>query len=461
MSTEHRTTIELLQDEIGESAGPDLVVAVEALSDEQIGDLAERVLAQPIVPRGSPASTEVWPLIGARASTFTAGGSNAGFVETAGAAGINLFAAIDPRSAGTGRFSNSLLRALLYSHGLVVEDPLALACDMYVGTRTEMRGVVRTAIHSAVESLVEVAPLFEAGIVQSFFGRESDAAAGDTARFIAAEIDRDDSSFDVSMIWEAFESDYVAQLHPRLQQVWREIQAGNRSPSLDAIRDAAQADVEMVSTFIEVVTQIRPRSVVDNAIDVVAEAVADAEALGGRFDLLCPTSLFAKLLFVGDSDPVHALRVRELARVEIPTIENLLVEDVIAIRQTSDAFALWRTRLSLGLERAHALRDQLGPSVDTFELVGEVLTDARSGLFREFERSSTLRARLAEPLQFVAGALGGAAGGVAGGLGGAAVGASAAVLPPVLARFVRGQDAVPTFLRRRYMLFEPTALHHD
>jgi hypothetical protein len=32
--------------------------------------------------------------------------------------------------------------------------------------------------------------------------------------------------------------------------------------------------------------------------------------------------------------------VRELARIEIPAIESLLVEDVVAIRETSDAFSL-------------------------------------------------------------------------------------------------------------------------
>jgi hypothetical protein len=110
--------------------------------------------------------------------------------------------------------------------------------------------------------------------------------------------------------------------------------------------------------------------------------------------------------------------------------------------------------LSLGLERAHRLREELGTSVDTYEAVADVIAQARSGLFREFERTSTLRSRLAPPLQFVAGALGGAAGGAAGGVAGATVGAAAVTVPPLLARIVRGREAAPAFLRRHYLLFE-------
>lgn len=448
------TTIDLLEAEVGEVAGPDLAARVRGLSPDGLDALAQRVLAKPLRPSALPPASEVWPLVGARSSTFTAGGSNPGFVETAGAAGINLFAAVDPRSAGTGRFSNSLVRALLYSHGLVVEDPLALACDMYTGTRAELRAVARTAVEAGVDSLVEIAPLVKAGVVQTFFGRDSDATAEDAVAFITAEVDRDGAPFDADAIWETFESEYISQLHPRLQGVWREIRAGNRSPSLDGIEEAARADAEVVETFVDVVAQIRPRGVVDNAIGVVAEAIADAHAVGGRYDLLCPTSLFARLLFVGEPDPVHALHVRELARLEIPAIENLLVEDVVAIRQTSDAFALWRTRLSLGLERASRLRQDVDPRVDAYQAVAEVMADARAGLFREVDRSLTLRARLAQPLQFVAGALGGAAGGAAGGITGATIGTAAVTLPPLLARLVRGHDPIPGFLRRHYLLFE-------
>lgn len=452
MST--RTSLQLLEDAVGEPAGPDLAARLHLLSVEKIDELAQRVLEEPLRPAEVPSDTEIWPLIGARTSTFTAGGSNRGFVETAGAAGINLFAAVDPRSVGTARFSNSLLRALLYSHGLVLEDPLALAADMYLGTRAELRAVARTAVQAAAESLCEIAPLLRHGVVQTYFGRPSDETAEDAANFISSELARDDKAFNLDSVWEAFEADYVSQLHPRLQEIWRDVRGGNRSPSLEAIEEAAQADHELVETFVEVVSSIRPQAVVDNAVDVVAEAIADAQALGGRFDILCPTGLFARLMFAGDPDPVQALRVRELARVEIPTIENLLVEDVVAIRETSEAFALWRARLSLGLDQARRLREELGGEGDAYAAVAEVMADARSALDGEFERSTTLRTRLARPVQFVAGALAGAGGGATAGLAGASIGAAAATAPPLIARLVRGRDSSPGFLRRHYMLFE-------
>lgn len=64
-----------------------------------------------------------------------------------------------------------------------------------------------------------------------------------------------------------------------------------------------------------------------------------------------PSPLLAKLPFVGTPDPTHELRLHELSRIDVPGIQQLLVGDV-RIRQASEAFALWRTRLSLGLKRA-------------------------------------------------------------------------------------------------------------
>jgi hypothetical protein len=448
------SSLELLEQATGEQARPDLAARFRLLSEQELADLVERVLEQPLRPSTTPAENEVWPLIGARTSTFTAGGSNEGFVGTAGAAGINLFAAVDPRSAGTGRFSNSLLRALLYSHGLTVEDPFALAAHMYIGTSSALRQTARLLVEAAVDSICEIAPLLRRGVVQTFYGRDSDETAVSVAALIGSAIKRGESGFDDESVWRTFEEEYVSQLSPGLQETWRQIRSGNPDPPIEPIEEAARADVEVVETFVEVVTSIRPQAIIDNAIGVVAETVADSKALGGRFDILCPTRLYAQLMFVGEPDPVHSLRVRELARVEIPTIENLLVEDVISIRQTSEAFALWRARLSLGLERAQRLREEAGGRIDSYAAVAEVLADARSVLFDEFARSSTLRSRVARPIEFVAGALGGAAGGAAGGVAGAAIGATAATLPPIIAHVVAGRDAVPAFLRRHYMLFE-------
>src|SRR4029077_19765382 len=101
----------------------------------------------------------------------------------------------------------------------------------------------------------------------------------------------------------------------------------------------------------------------------------------------CPTALFAQLLFLGSPSPVDTLRVAELARGDGPGIDNLLVEEVVRIRQASDAFNGWRRSLSGALERSHALRREVGEPVDTTSVVAESVADARAALFREAKGS--------------------------------------------------------------------------
>jgi hypothetical protein len=69
-----------------------------------------------------------------RASPFASGGV---YRDAAGPAGLNLNAALNPRFAGTGHFSDGVLRALLYCHGLVIEDsPVGLAAARVVQARS-------------------------------------------------------------------------------------------------------------------------------------------------------------------------------------------------------------------------------------------------------------------------------------------------------------------------------------
>ena len=113
-------------------------------------------------------------------------------------------------------------------------------------------------------------------------------------------------------------------------------------------------------------------------------------------------------------------RSRSALSSPVLNIEQLDVRDMVAIRQGSDAFATWRARLSLGLERAHRLRDELGPGVDLSSAIDEVLADAREELRVEARRSAVFGR--AGWISFVAGALGGAIAGVAGGAPEAALG---------------------------------------
>lgn len=108
----------------------------------------------------------VW--LNLRASTFGLGrpaGSNA----SSGSAGVRLGDSIDPRYAGTGDFSNSVLRALQYCQGLFIEDPLVFGADLYQRTNGETRPVARQAVVAGAVSLVEIAPLVITGVVETFF----------------------------------------------------------------------------------------------------------------------------------------------------------------------------------------------------------------------------------------------------------------------------------------------------
>jgi hypothetical protein len=129
---------------------------------------------------------------------------------------------------------------------------------------------------------------------------------------------------------------------------------------------------------------------VDNTVEIVASALDDLRRLGSRHDVLCTSPLFARLLFLGTPDPVSQLRVRQLARTPVPSLDRLDVADVVSIRVHAEAFALWRARLSSGLERVHQLRDELGPDVDVAAVVAETLEDARQHVLHEAHRSQVL-----------------------------------------------------------------------
>jgi hypothetical protein len=447
------TSVEILRDSTGTAAGPELVAGVTDMPTARFDQLAERLLAEPPHPSATPPQTEVWPLVTARASTFATGGG-ANYSDAPGAAGLNLNAAMNPRHAGSGRFSDGVLRALLYCHGLVIEDPVVMAAEMYLTTSQEARPVARLAMNAAVTSLVEIALLVDAGIVQTFF---MPIAAQDPAWSIrgqiTAQLNDPAAQFTADDVWDAFEGTYVDGLAAPLRELWRRIRSGDRSPPLDLVRQGLEHDdAGLVRTFIDALAQLRPSAVVDNAVDIVASALAGLRQLGGRYDLLCPSPLFAKLLFVGTPDPTHELRLHELSRIDVPGIQQLLVGDVVRIRQASEAFALWRTRLSLGLERAHRLRADLGPQLETAEVVGEVLADARASLFQEAKRSQVLGA--SGSMAFVAGAVGGAVGGATGGAAGMLIGGLGGLLPPVIQAIADARRGVPGFLRRHYLVFE-------
>jgi hypothetical protein len=128
-------SLDAMRSAVGTGAGPELAAAVAGMPLDRLDGLAETIVAEAVDPTlSAPAQTQVWPVVTIRASTFASGGV---YRQAAGPAGLNLNAALNPRFAGTGHFSSGVLRALLYCHGLVIEDPIAAAAEMYLGTRSE------------------------------------------------------------------------------------------------------------------------------------------------------------------------------------------------------------------------------------------------------------------------------------------------------------------------------------
>ncbi len=431
--------------------GPELAVAVGALTLDQLAAVTEDILQGPTsAPLVAPPRSEVWPLVTLRASTFAAGGM---YRDAAGPAGLNLNAALNPRLAGTGRFSDAVLRALLYCHGLVIEDPIAAAAEMYQSTRREVRQVAQLAVVSATASAVEIAPLLDDDIISTFF--TSSAQQADVSRLgsaISARLSASNAGYSIADAWDAFESSYVEGLTPSLQQLWRRVRSGDRSPPMELLEQGlVEGDAAVVETFVEVLKNLRPQAVIENATEMVASAVLAVEGLGGFHDLLCPSALFANLLFLGSPDPAHEVRLHELGRVDVPGLAQLGVADAVRIRQGSGAFAEWRTHLSEALTYAEDLRKSIGAEADTTAVVRDVIADARAALHREARNSSLFT--LTNALSFVAGSLGGTVAGAPGGLTGAAFGATGGALGP-LVQLVLNAKRVPGYLDRHYLVFE-------
>jgi hypothetical protein len=262
-------------------------------------------------------------------------------------------AAMNPRELGGTVFSNSVLRALLYGHGLVIEDPLVMAADLLNQTPAPSRKLARAFIEAAAASMTQIDALIDASIVRTFFGpRPSTLTEAQLAAALA------ESAVSVDELWQAFEASYIDGLTPALQELWSHIRNGNRQPPLELVSKAlTETDVAVVKVFVQVVAELRPQSVIDNTIAVVASAIDDAAYVGGGYDVLCGSPLFAKLLFLGAPDPVSELRAHQLAATPVPSIDALTLNDVVSMRRTSDAFERWRRHLAEALEQAHRIQN--------------------------------------------------------------------------------------------------------
>ena len=237
-----QSTLDVLREAAGVNVGPDVVAALKRAPDAAIDALAEQLLAIPPRPLRPVAASEVRPLVNARASLLSRGAQ--GFVDGVGPAGLSVMGAMSPREVGTNTFSNGVIRALLYSHGLVIEDPVLLAAELRATSPAHTRPLSRRFVEAAATSLFEVDALVDAGIVEAFFvGMDVRAEASASDEEIAETLrgsDRDE-------LWEAFEAGYVDGLNPALRTLWQRIRSGDRNPPLSLVGEAlTETDVEVV-----------------------------------------------------------------------------------------------------------------------------------------------------------------------------------------------------------------------
>jgi hypothetical protein len=445
------SSLEVLRLHIGGARGPDAVQAVAGLNLADVDVLAEALLSSLPRPADDVPAHEMWPLVNARASLMSAGGRS--YAESPASAGLNLMAAMNPREVGKNTFSTSVLRALLYSHGLVLEDPLVMAAELHVTGAQSTRKLSRLFIEAAVTSLVEIEALLDARVVQTFFVPTQERAPGSPLATEMRAILASGQGLSVDEVWDAFEAGYVDGLNPPLRELWSRIRGGDRSPPLDLVREGVTASsADVVRIFVDVVSRLRPSAVVDNTVEIVASALDDLRRLGSHHDVLCTSPLFARLLFLGTPDPVSQLRVHQLARTPVPSLDRLDVADVVSIRAHDEAFALWRARLSTGLERAHRLRDELGPDVDVASAVAESLQDARQQMLREVRHSKLLGS--GGLVALITGALGGTVSGLSGGVSGGLLGAAGGIIPALAQGLLDRRAAEPGFVRRHYLVFD-------
>jgi hypothetical protein len=304
--------------------------------------------------------------------------------------------------------------------------------------------------------MVEIAPLLAAGTVQTFF--ESDETrrwADSQSAEIATSLTSVVGEFDDDL-WQAFEALYLRGLHPKLRGLWHLMRQGG-DPDDKAIEDAIRAEhPDIAAAFIEIAEHATTESIAESLLDVVAHTAAAIRQLGGRHDLLLPADVPAMLRkpLGPELGSLDTRRLESLGRVAVPRIDGLGVSDVVAIRRNSDAFELWRSRLSIALDRAHGIAEESGSDLDTRRVIAETLEDARQAVAGE---SRNLPSRLTSQegvLGFVASVVGAAVGGFTSGASGIAAGSAGAALSTLLTAAFRPASGVPGYIRRHYVVFD-------
>lgn len=380
--------------------GPDLLPAVQALSPAALTRVLEDVISSVALPVVLSDPTIVRPLITARLGTFRTEGAGYAVANTLG--GLNTVTATDPRFAAGFGFARGVAQALLYCHELVIEDPLALAADLLLGLDPQTRLQARSMFEAAVRSSLSVDPLVRDGIV-SLYWRGPVAARTLPASAAQAAVEPGEA-------WDAFEALYVDGLPPGLQTTWAAIRSGDRAPDRTAIEVLmSEGEGPAVEQFLAVVEHLSPATVLANVREALVTALDDIAALSGAADLYAPTAAFTRIILAGTERPdnVEGARMRELVRLDVPRLGDLLWSDLIAIRRQSEEFEQWRAALGAALDRISAARGR-NEFINADRAMREELAEARADIAAAGRRSSLLGRLQRGGTAFVLGALGGA-----------------------------------------------------
>ena len=219
------------------SEGPELAQDVATLTEARISDICESVLASPLLPGIEPSDRVVRPLVNARIGALHLRGAPQASTAEGSLGGLNLLTATDQGFAGESVFSRAVTRTLLYCHELVLEDPLALAADMYLSSVPSARRVARAFVETAVRTALEIDELVEAGVVICYWVPSDRPRHTEqlSRALMATQKGRSGDAW-VDQAWDAFEALYVDGLDPSLQEVWARVRGGDRNPNLDLVR---------------------------------------------------------------------------------------------------------------------------------------------------------------------------------------------------------------------------------
>lgn len=155
-----------VQELLGYDIGPELLLALSTISAMEMAKMAEDVISKPLAPHFVPKETEVWPIITQRSHMIRKSNS---IVSINSSVEINLWDALVSQENSKHCLSDPVVQTLLYSHGLIMEDPLAISLDFFLSTTPEDQKIGQESVVAAAAAMSEIHSLIDNGIIYTFY----------------------------------------------------------------------------------------------------------------------------------------------------------------------------------------------------------------------------------------------------------------------------------------------------